>query len=203
MSTENNPVPENAEGQDVLIADHRYDGIREYDNPMPFWWSAIFWATIVFSLVYYVGFFFMDFVDDYQDDLNQSMSDLEAVRAAWEKEHPQITIDEASLAAVADDPSKVEEGKALFVAQCAACHGPEGQGLIGPNMTDQYWIHGGTNVDIYNTITNGVLDKGMPPWEAVYTVDQRASLVAFIRSIQGTNPAGAKEPQGDLVEPTS
>ena len=85
-------------------------------------------------------------------------------------------------------------------AVCAACHGAEGQGLIGPNLTDAYWIHGNTNVDIFNVISNGVVEKGMAAWEAVYTPEQRAELVAFIKSIQGTNPTDAKAPEGELME---
>jgi cytochrome c oxidase cbb3-type subunit 3 len=98
------------------------------------------------------------------------------------------------------DSAKVKAGKDLFQVRCVACHGASGQGLIGPNLTDEYWLHGGKLTDISNTITNGVSDKGMPPWGPVMTADQIHSVVAFIRSIRGTNPSGAKAPQGELYK---
>jgi len=200
MSNENNPVSEGDDSRDIVIANHRYDGIREYDNPMPGWWKALFWGTIVFSIIYAVGFFFMGFVDHYDDDLNQSLEKLAAVRAEYEAANPTMAIDEETLSSLVGQPERIEAGKTLFTAQCAACHGPQGQGLIGPNMTDDYWIHGGSNMDMFSIISKGVTEKGMPPWEAVYSPEERADLVAFIRSLRGTNPEGAKEPQGELYE---
>ena len=98
------------------------------------------------------------------------------------------------------DPAMAAEGAATYKTVCAACHGNEGQGLIGPNLTDAYWLHGGTNMDIYHVISDGVVAKGMPPWEAVYSSEERAQIVAFVRSLEGTNPPNAKEAEGELVE---
>ncbi len=83
---------------------------------------------------------------------------------------------------------------------CMPCHGDQGQGLIGPNLTDAYWLHGNTDVDLFNVITRGVVEKGMTAWESTLSAEQRAQLVSFIRSLAGTTPPGAKEPQGTLYE---
>ncbi len=184
---------------DQAIAGHAYDGIREYDNPMPGWWLWIFWGSVVFSIVYFLGINVFGFVDTYAEDLEQSMAELQQIRDDYEAANPSAAIDSAALALAVGDPAKVTEGASLYVGQCAACHGPQGQGSIGPNMTDEYWIHGGSNMDIYRVIAEGVGAKGMPPWEAIYTTDEMASLTAYVRSIVGTNPPNPKEPQGELI----
>jgi cytochrome c oxidase cbb3-type subunit 3 len=103
------------------------------------------------------------------------------------------------LANAAVDPAQIEAGREIFAGQCAVCHSADGGGLIGPNLTDPYWIHGGSNMAIFEIIRVGVPEKGMAPWESIYTETERVSLVAFIRSLQNTTPATPKEPQGDLV----
>ena len=197
MSSENKANAENEDGTDLVIADHRYDGIREYDNPMPGWWTAIFWATGIFSVIYLVGLK-VGFVDEYGEDLDQSLEELATIRANFGDQNPTSTIDEATLAAIVADPDRVAAGAVLYAGQCAACHSPDGGGLIGPNMTDSYFIHGASNTDLYEVIRVGVPEKGMAPWESVYTTDERASLVAFVRSLEGTTPASPKDPQGEL-----
>ena len=182
------------------IAGHRYDGIREYDNPMPGWWVWLFWGSIIFSVVYYLGIGPLGFVDTYDEDLDQSLAQLQRVRDSYQAANPSASVDSLTLAQAVADPARVTQGAVLYAAQCAACHGPQGQGMIGPNMTDSYWIHGGSNMEIFIAVSQGVAAKGMPPWEAVYTPEEMGSLVAFIRSIVGTNPDNPKEPQGDLVE---
>lgn len=182
---------------DTIIAGHNYDGIQEYDNPMPGWWLWIFWATIIFAPVYILGVHVFDFIDTYDDDLQESLAELEEVRSAYELQNPSFEPTEENLAAYVGDDDAETAGQALFSANCAACHGPDGGGLIGPNLTDDYWIHGPTNQDIYRIITEGVLDKGMTPWESVLSPEERAHLVAYIRSLEGTDPPDAREPQGE------
>jgi cytochrome c oxidase cbb3-type subunit 3 len=99
------------------------------------------------------------------------------------------------------DKSAVEKGGTLYAERCAACHGDQGQGLIGPNLTDNYWLHGGKPEQIMKVIQKGVLDKGMPPWEDSMSEEEVMQAVAFIASIHGTNPGGAKEPQGEPYAP--
>jgi len=186
--------------RDQVIKGHQYDGIREYDNPMPGWWLWLLWATVIFSVIYILGIHVFGFVDTYEEDLAQGQAELETRRAAFAQTQPAFEADEATLATFVGDDARIAAGAANFNAVCSPCHGPEGQGSIGPNLTDAYWINGGANVDLFNVISKGVVEKGMAPWEGVYSPEQRAELVAFIRSIQGTNPPNAKAPEGDLVE---
>ena len=185
---------------DKLIEGHRYDGIQEYDNPMPRWWTGIFWATIVFSVIYYLGIHVFDLIDTYEEDLAESIQELDAVRASYAAEQPSFEADEKGLSAALADPAAAERGKAHFAAYCVACHGDAGQGSIGPNLADDYWLHGGSNTELFAVISAGVLEKGMPGWEATLKPNERADVVAYIRSINDSNPPGAKEPQGELVE---
>jgi cytochrome c oxidase cbb3-type subunit 3 len=139
------------------------------------------------------------FLDSYQDDLAQGQDELQTIRHTYAEANPSAAVDAASLDAMVANPQMAQAGAVHFAAQCAACHGMEGQGLIGPNLTDAYWIHGNSNQAIFDIITKGVLEKGMPPWEAVYSPEERAELVAYINSILGTNPPNPKAPEGQPV----
>lgn len=195
---EKNKQKEN-ESEDQIIHGHQYDGIQEYDNPMPGWWVWMFIGSFFFAIYYLVGMQ-TGFINTYTDDLEENLAELESVRTAFAASQPVFSVDEATLNAYATDQAKIDAGAALFTAQCAACHGAEGQGLIGPNLTDPYWIKGGTGIDIYTSISKGSLEKGMPPWEAVFNEVERAELVAFIQSLEGTTPPNPKAAEGELVE---
>jgi cytochrome c oxidase cbb3-type subunit 3 len=185
---------------DQLLQGHSYDGIKEYDNPMPGWWIWIFWASVAFSVVYFVGITWFDFVDTYEDDLAEGQQELQAMRTAYAEANPTFEPTPAALADYVGDNAAIQAGAETYASVCASCHGDNGGGLIGPNLTDQYWIHGGSNVDIFNILTDGVPAKGMPAWDSQLSPEKRAELVAFIRSLQGTDPPNAKEPEGELVE---
>lgn len=193
----NSPAPDAPE--DTLIQGHNYDGIEEYDNPMPGWWLWIFWISVIFAPIYFIGVHQAGFINSYGDDLAADQAELQAVREAYEAANPSFQVDEATLATFVADPAAVEAGATIFAANCLPCHGPQGGGLIGPNLTDDYWIHGPNHTDLFNVITNGVVEKGMTPWGNILTPEQRAQVIAFVRSLHGTNPPGAKEPQGTLV----
>lgn len=193
--------PSHNDGEGQIIEGHQYDGIQEFDNPMPGWWIWIFVLTGVFAVYYVIGIQ-TGFINTYEDDLQENLAELEAIRADFAAAQPAFSVDEASLAEYVGKADKISAGAEHYAAQCAACHGAEGQGLIGPNLTDKYWVKGGTNTDIYTIISKGSLEKGMPPWEGVYTQEQRAEILAFIRSLEGTNPANAKAAEGELVEPS-
>ncbi len=187
--------------QDPLL-EHDYDGIREYDNPMPGWWVWIFWVTIAFSVVYLAN------VIPGVGSGKGRLASYQAEMAKWETRQaaagagaPKAAVmDDAGLFALTRDPARVAAGHQLFTEKCAACHQPDGGGNIGPNLTDDYWIHGNAPSQIYTTVDRGVLDKGMPNWGAQLEPRQLQSLVAFVLTLHSTHPATAKEPQGDKLE---
>jgi cytochrome c oxidase cbb3-type subunit 3 len=190
--------PENEPFQrDQVMEGHTYDGIQEYENPLPFWWIALFGISILFAIVYFIGSFVTGSIDSYEEDLAQGMEEIQQMREAAASQAPSF--DAAALAAMSSDPANVEAGNLTFQTYCAICHGANGEGGIGPNLTDAYWIYGGDHEAIYSVITNGA-QNGMVAWESVITADDRAKLVAFIDSIVGTEPENAKEPQGELWE---
>lgn len=208
MSTPSLPQPP-PDGSSLLFGDtddrvmkgHKYDGIREYDNPMPGWWLGIFALTIVWSVVYFLGIEVFGFVNTYEDDLAASQQELAAIREAYAASGSSFETDAAALAAYADDPAMAEAGAGPYASFCAACHGDQGQGLIGPNLSDPYWIHGGSPEEVYTVIRDGVPAQGMPAWNGALSDEQQAQVMAFVLALQGTDPPNPKEPQGDLVEP--
>lgn len=183
--------------EEALLLNHDYDGIQELDHPLPFWWLAIFWLTIAFSAVY-VGYYMTGVGPTLNEELVAELKEIEAKK-------PQQPAnaggsDEAILASL-NDPTKLANGKEVYIGKCAACHGQAGEGLIGPNLADDAWIHGdGTLAGIQNIISVGVAEKGMPPWNSVLTPDELVNVTAFVRSLHGTNPPNAKEAQGSPME---
>ncbi len=188
------PAPEN---QGPAIQGHKYDGIREYDNPMPGWWVWLFIACIVFSPIYILAVHQFDFINTYEEDLAQSQADLNEIREVYAASAPSFQTDARSLQDYAADPLNAAAGAETYATICAACHGDVGQGLIGPNLTDEFWINGGSEEDIYLNIAEGVPANGMPAWNTSLSEVEMASAMAFVVSLSGTNPPGAKEPQGE------
>lgn len=189
MSTEK----QRGEYTDVLTT-HSYDGIQEYDNPMPFWWKAIFVVTVIWSPIYVVGIE-MGYINTYEMNLEAEVVENNALRQTIEKEAPKI--DEAMMVAAFKDDTMIANGSKVFASTCASCHGQKGEGLIGPNLTDKFWIHGGAPMDVHKVIVDGIADKGMPPWGSVLSSEDQVNVVAFIDSIKGTTPENAKEAQGE------
>ena len=152
------------EEEDSIILDHDYDGIQELDNHLPPWWSYLFYATIVFAIVYVMLYHVTDTFPLQEEEYNIEVAEAEAaaqIRMAADSEAGGF--DESTLA-YSDDPEILASGESIFVKQCAVCHKPDGGGSIGPNLTDKYWIHGGSIQEIYTTIKVGVPDKGMISW---------------------------------------
>ncbi len=198
MSETPHHAPEDA-SDDAPIRGHNYDGIKEYDNPMPGWWVWGFWLSIIFAPIYILGVHYMGFLDSYEDDLAQGQEELRVIRQAFADANPDAAVDANSIDALVSDPQRAIAGATHYAAQCAVCHGAEGQGLIGPNLTDAYWVHGASNAALFDVITKGVLEKGMPGFEPIFSPEARGELVAFIKSIQGTNPPNPKAPEGELA----
>jgi cytochrome c oxidase cbb3-type subunit 3 len=181
--------------------DHDYDGIRELDNHLPPWWKLLFYATIVWSLGYLIVYHVFNSLplstDEYQNELTQAAEDAKVFLAS----QPAAVIDENTLVYTKDD-AILAKGKGVFISSCVPCHRNDGGGnTIGPNLTDQYWIHGGEIKNIYVTIKNGVIEKGMPMWGKAMSPQDVKAVSFYVMSLQGSNPANAKAPQGILFTP--
>ncbi len=158
-------------------------------------WLLTFAGTIIFSVIYMFN------IGPVGNGKGR-VADYEADMAAYAKAHPAPTGGDMSsdqLLALVKDEEALEEGKEAYAAYCASCHAMDGGGLIGPNLADAYWLHGGTITDIYKTVTNGVLEKGMPPWGKTLKPEQLSAVVAYVSTLQGTTPANPKAPQGNPV----
>lgn len=166
------------------------DDIQEYDNRLPNWWLWSFYLACIFSLLYWLHY----------HALGTGPLPAEEFRAENEAAEARLTsgeVTEESLAALAAEPTAVEKGQQVFVKNCAQCHNANGNGNVGPNLTDKFWIHGGKPMDIYNTIIKGVVTKGMPDyWERQLGRTKCLQATAFILSIKNTNVPG-KGPEGD------
>lgn len=174
---------------------HEYDGIKELDNPLPPWLKYIFYVTIVLSVVYLTRL--VVFKDANIMQKKEYSKEMAAARAKTEKAEK----DEASQAAV--QPMSQEQilaaGKVTYDKICYVCHGKFGEGLVGPNFTDEYWIHGNKPDDLKKVINEGVIDKGMLSYKSQLSKKQIDQVIAYILSLQGTNPPNPKAPQGEKM----
>ena len=178
--------------QDRVLG-HSYDGIEEYDNPLPRWWQGLFWLTIVFSALYFVFFHFGPGklpIESYNEDMV----------AFYELQAQQILalgeIRESTFLDLMKDEAMMAGAAQVFQTKCTQCHGARGEGGIGPNLTDDFWLHGGKLTDIYRTVTEGVPAKGMLAWKNQLGPAQILSVASFVGTLRGTEPPGAKAPQG-------
>ena len=183
---------------DKLIEDHEYDGIHELDNPLPGWWLMTFYITIVFAVVYFI-YYEIAGGPTLDEQLAREMKTISSKRTTAEEVKGEKS--EGTLIAILGDREALSRGKAEFQAKCAVCHGNNGQGLIGPNLTDDYWIHGKGNISsILEVVNKGVADKGMPTWKGVIPPQLLEEVAVYVYSLHGTNPEGAKPPQGEKVD---
>lgn len=181
------------EEKELLIA-HDYDGIQELDNPIPAWFMYLFYGSIIFGVGYLLNYHVFK-----TGQLQYAEYRTEMVQADIEKKaflsKAANRVDENTVKLVTD-PAVIASGMAVFKSTCVACHGDHGQGNIGPNLTDEYWLHGGKINEVFKTIKYGVLAKGMPTWEKQLSAKQISDLANYIESIRGTKPAAPKAPQG-------
>ncbi len=182
------------------LTGHEYDGIQEYDNPLPNWWLATFFATIIFGFNYWIHYQFGE-APTQLEELKTDMAIIESKnKQANQPQNPVNAENESDLKKLLSDSNSVSKGKEVYQTKCSACHGQELQGSIGPNLVDEYWIYGkGHLSEIISVVRRGVLDKGMPAWGTMLKEDEIKSVVVFIGSKQGTKPANPKPPQGEKV----
>lgn len=181
------------------LLDHEYDGIQEYDNPMPFWWKGLFAVTVAFSAGYGYWYHLGGPGPTMHEEYRAELRELEALRAAEAAKHP-AQVDEATLAAMAEDSGVVARGQSVFGKYCVSCHNEKGQGLVGPNLTDTYQIHGTTVLDIHTTITEGVPARGMLAWGPMLAPDDLTAVAVFVGGLRGSEVPGGKAPEGSRVE---
>jgi cytochrome c oxidase cbb3-type subunit 3 len=180
------------EDKSVLIEDHDYDGIRELDNPLPPWWLYLFYGTLIFGVVYLVRFHVLDGPTQYEE------FDSEMVLAQTEIEQYQASLPQEKDLVISEDEAMLAAGKKIFTMYCQVCHRPDGGGSIGPNLTDAYWIMGGTLNDVFDVISNGGRSgKGMVAWKNSLNKTQIEEVSNYVMSLQGTNPPNPKAPEGE------
>ncbi|MDX9731193.1 MAG: cbb3-type cytochrome c oxidase N-terminal domain-containing protein [Bdellovibrionales bacterium] len=184
------------EDEKSILLDHNYDGIEELDHPLPMWWQALFYVTIIFA-AFYIGYYHMGSGLSQEAELQRDIAEREKLVPA-----PTGAGDlAAKVNSLVADAATLAAGKAVYDGKCAMCHGDKGQGLIGPNMADHFWIHGdGKAESIIQVVADGIPEKGMPPWGPVLSNDEMVQVVAYTMAFQGTNPEGAKPPEGTEIK---
>jgi cytochrome c oxidase cbb3-type subunit 3 len=183
------------ERENDLDLAHDYDGIRELDNNIPPWWLYGFYASMIFAVFYLWRYHVAHSAPLQIEELNQQIAEANAQQESRLKSSTD-NVDENTVKML--DAKGITAGADLFSKNCVACHGDKGQGLVGPNLTDDYWLHGGSMKDIFKTIKYGWPDKGMQSWKGNFSPSQMEEIASYVKSLKGTNPAGAKEKQGEL-----
>lgn len=184
-----------AEEAALLIQGHDYDGIQELDNKAPAWFQFIFYVTIVFAVIYMINFHMLGKNNLMLDEYVQEMTIAQQEKDALMKTGGNINETNVSPLASPDD---LKAGKDLFTVNCVSCHGNGGEGTVGPNLTDDYWIHGGGIKNVFATISNGVPAKGMITWKAQLNPKQIQQLASYVLTLHGTNPPNGKAPEGNV-----
>lgn len=177
---------------------HDYDGIRELDNRLPPWWIYGFYCTILFAGVYLWRYHVSHTAPLPAEEYRIAVHNAELQKAEYLKKAAN-NVDESSVKLLTS-PADLAAGKSVFETTCFACHGKNGEGGVGPNLTDEYWLHGGSISDVFKTIKYGYPDKGMKSWKDDYSPSQIAQLASYVKSLGGTHPANPKPPQGSLFK---
>lgn len=180
-----------AREKDVVL-DHSYDGIQEYDNPLPGWWTGLSVILVIISVIYvpwmHAGLGGPTQVEEFDASMaayKEAYPDLFKEPEAGEDGEVKVALADIDVSKFKGNPDAIAKGKATFAVMCAPCHQADATGKIGPNLTDNEWIHGGNYEDIRHTITFGVPDKGMVTWGQSLTGEQIAEAAAFVHSLGG------------------
>lgn len=184
------------EKESDIMLDHDYDGIRELDNSLPPWWKYGFYLTIVIGVIYFYRFHVSGTGPSSEQEYVAEMQVAEKEKAAYLASSAS-NVDENTVT-LSTEPATLASGQKIFQTACAACHAGDGGGGVGPNLTDEYWLHGGSISDVFKSIKYGWQDKGMKSWKDDFSPKQIAELSSYIKNLKGTKPAAPKAPQGDL-----
>lgn len=188
------------EKEETILLDHNYDGIRELDNHLPPWWKWLFYGTIIWAVFYLILHHVTNSlplqIEEYDNEVAYANEQVRKLQAA----NPGTKIDENTVMVVTD-PAGLLDGKATFNNICSSCHRPDGGGDIGPNLTDQYWKHGGSIKNIFLVVKNGVPNTNMVAWGGALSPEKMQNVASYLLTLQGSNPPNAKAPEGDLYVP--
>lgn len=188
------------EKESDIMLDHSYDGIRELDNHLPPWWKWLFYLSIVFAGVYLLFYHVTDTLplptQEYQNEVALAQEQAKKMQAA----NPVAAIDETNVT-VTLDALAIADGKQTFLNNCASCHRKDGGGDIGPNLTDEYWKHGGDIKDIFKVVRHGVQGTNMIAWEGFISPEKMQNVSSYILTLKGSNPENPKKPEGEIYKP--
>lgn len=188
------------EKEETILLDHNYDGIRELDNHLPPWWKWLFYATIIWAVFYLVAYHVTNSLplqkEEYDNEVAYANEQIRKFQAAT----PGAQIDETTVVMVTD-AAALMDGKEAFNNICSSCHRPDGGGDIGPNLTDQYWKHGGSIQDVFKVVKNGVPNTNMVAWGGALSPEKIQNVSSYLLTLQGTNPPNGKAPEGELYVP--
>ncbi len=218
------------EVKDELL-DHDYDGIREYDNPLPPWWVNLFYITIVWAVLYLLYYHVTEWgdrsVDEYKKEYDQTWSKdkdpnyvapkfVEGYQVPYYRTNADITpkmiaekihkpeapkeVEIVKDYVALTDAAGISKGREIYLKTCVPCHGMLGEGGIGPNLTDDYWIHGAGINNVMRTVTTGVPEKGMLAWGKIFGEEDILKVSSYVLTLRGTNPPNPKPAQGNLVQ---
>ncbi len=183
------------ETEHELLLDHDYDGIRELNSQIPPWFLWLFYLTITFAVIYLLGYHVFNSSPLQDEEYQIQVKQAEVERTALVNSGAFLNEESVTLL---KDPSALDAGKQIFTTNCVACHAADGGGLVGPNLTDDYWIHGGGIKNVFKTIKYGVTAKGMISWQSQLNPTQIQNVASYVISLHNTKPANPKEPQGTV-----
>jgi cytochrome c oxidase cbb3-type subunit 3 len=181
-----------------LVMEHEFDGITELNNPTPRWFMVLFIGSILFAIAYLFNYEVFGFGQTQEQEYTSELEQAQIDKVAFLSNpvNAKAAVNENSVA-LSKDAAVLKSGAGLFASRCTPCHGEHAQGIVGPNLTDEFWLHGGTVHDVFKTIKYGVPEKGMISWEKSLSAQQISDLANYILSLQGSHPAGAKAAQGE------
>ena len=181
-----------------ILMDHEYDGIMELDNNLPPWWVYSFYVSIVFAFAYIINYHVIESSPLQQEEYELAIAEGEKEVAEYLASQ-KLNVDETNVVLLTD-ASDISKGKGIFEKKCVACHGKQGEGVIGPNLTDQYWLHGGDIASVFKLVKYGKAEKGMQAWKDELNPIEMQQVSSYIKSIAGTAMGMGKAPQGEIYE---
>jgi len=185
------------EKEHEIMFEHEIDGIRELDNKVPPWFSWLFYVTIIFAVYYMLDYHVLEtgklMHEEYSEEMNLASLEMERLKKSG------ALLNEDNVTELTE-AAALESGKTIYNNNCIACHSADGGGLVGPNLTDDYWIHGGGIKNIFKVVKYGVPEKGMISWQTQLNSNQIQEVSSFIISLHGKTPAAPKAPEGEKWE---